>query len=136
MSDRWATLTDAPLSCYDCGHSYWYVGDEPHDGRCPRCGSRLVSPAGDLRIVNTQPVGAEADTTGVQLVGRDDSGRLFQYWLCTDSDERSHCTRIDICGNRVPRGDEGGYASEFFPPAVRDAAAEAGVVVPNGRHSE
>ncbi|WP_396611268.1 hypothetical protein ACH9L7_13805 [Haloferax sp. S1W] len=140
MNDPRPVSSDAPLSCYTCGHSYWYVGEEPHDGTCPNCGSRGVSPAGQLKIVNSQPFDTEGDTSGVQLVGRDDSGRLFQYWLRTDEDGETVCTRIDICGSQIggkrSGARQGALPAEFFPSAVRDAAEAAGFPIRKRRHDE
>ncbi|RDZ51325.1 hypothetical protein C5C07_17165 [Haloferax sp. Atlit-4N] len=122
---------EGQLSCYDCDHTYWFLGSGPHDGRCPRCGSQLVSPAGELRIVTSQPdecnVGSSDVTeTGVQLVGREDSGRLFQCRFCMD-DENQVCSRIEVCGHRLPPGADGEWPVEFFQEGVRNAAEAEGV---------
>lgn len=129
----WTSRQDdeGKLSCYDCGHTYWFLGSGSHEGRCPRCDSRLVSPAGELRIMTSQPDDCDNGSghvteSGVQLVGRDDSGRLFQYWFCVD-DENQVCSRIEVCGHRLSLGADGEWPAEFFPVAVRNAAEAEGV---------
>ncbi|SEP02270.1 hypothetical protein SAMN04487948_1116 [Halogranum amylolyticum] len=113
------TETGTSLSCYDCGHAYWYLGKGVHQGECPQCGSRLVTPAGDLRIVTSQSADTD-DPAAVQLTGTDDSGRLFQYWFRTDTDHEAVCTRIDVCGYSLELDPDADWPPELFPPSVGD----------------
>lgn len=119
--------TSRPLSCYDCGHDYWFLGETAHRGQCPRCGSRLVSPAGDLRIVTSQPVDPDEGDAELQLTGTDDSGRLFQYWFRVDDGNRTVCTRIDVCGSSLEPTVDDEWPPALFPPSVEDAAERAGI---------
>lgn len=122
------TETGAPLSCYDCGHAYWYLGKGAHQGQCPQCDSRLVTPAGDLRIVTSQSTNTD-DSAAVQLTGTDDSGRLFQYWFRTDADHGVTCTRVAVCGYALELGLDDGWPRELFPSSLQDAVEQAGLVL-------
>jgi hypothetical protein len=114
-----------PLSCYDCGHDYWFLGETAHRGQCPRCGSRLVTPAGDLRIVTSQPVDTDEGDAALRLTGTDDSTRLFQYWFRADDEDETTCTRIDVCGYSLEPTRDDGWPPALFPPSVKDAAERA-----------
>jgi len=39
--------------CFACDTEYGYLGTTPHGGSCPACGSSIVTPAGELGVVDT-----------------------------------------------------------------------------------
>ena len=85
------------IRCYDCGHSYDYLGPSSHPGRCPACDAPGVSPAGELTRVGplTPLVVGPGDSTH-RIDATDDSGRSFCYWLSTIDDHRVQLVRVGV----------------------------------------
>lgn len=128
MNSGLGSESSRPLSCYNCGHNYWFLGKNRHPGQCPRCRSRLVTPASEIRIITSQTADADGDAV-VQLTGTDDSGRLFQYWFRTEPGHEAVCTRVDVCGDSLSLDVDGDWPLELFSPSVEDAAERAGLSI-------
>ncbi|MWV38516.1 hypothetical protein GRS80_01625 [Natrialba sp. INN-245] len=100
------TDTESPrLRCYECGCQYGYLGSNPHPGRCPSCGSRCVSPAGELVVINVEKW---QNATG-----------LSKIWVET-IDERDRQFRFEI----VAAGSEGKVVTVTVGDAVLDPAMD------------
>lgn len=68
------------IQVYACGHSYWYIGEGVHLGRCPKCDSYCVSPAGELSILASTVATTQTDTDVIVLaIDQRRRHYLYQY---------------------------------------------------------
>lgn len=72
------TKPKGQVQCFNCDHSYSYIGAEPHRGQCPRCGEEWVSPAGEL-TTSSGGMLLVGDRPQVEVVATDATGRDFRY---------------------------------------------------------
>lgn len=102
--------TPADLRCYECAHEYVHLGDGDHPGRCPRCRSRAVSPAGRLEVA-----------TVVESHSADGSSPLTV--LATDETYRSFLVELESAGGRLAvdlvQIEEVAFSGESLPTASR-----------------
>lgn len=81
--ERLAEALRAEIDCYACGLGYQHLGDGVHEGRCPRCHSSAVSPAGPLNVLGVD-VDPELASEGVDVVtvdARDRGGREYRFMV-------------------------------------------------------
>lgn len=78
-----STKSKGQVCCFTCGHEYSYIGTDPHDGRCPRCGSQTVSPAGELTTCSSRIV-LVGDRLHIEVVATDATDRSFRYRFATN----------------------------------------------------
>lgn len=71
------------LRCYACGQRYGYLGREPHPGRCPRCDSHCVSPAGRVSALAALDVDSSSDPAETTVVAIDERRRHYLYHFAT-----------------------------------------------------
>lgn len=120
-------MSGSGIRCYACGHAYDYLGRQPHPGRCPRCKSHCVSPAGALTTLATVDVAASSDPADLTVVTIDDRRRHFLYHVRI-RDHSAELVALQVDGHVVQ---ESNTESKLpVPPAVRRALA------PNQRGSE
>ena len=95
------------ISCYICDRETSYIGSEPHPGTCPQCGSRAVSPAGEIDLDEPEAIIIEGDKVLTEemfrVQGTDASDREFQFWFIEDDTEPA-LMRLSIDGASVPVG--------------------------------
>lgn len=72
-------MTIAPLDCLQCGAEYAYIGVGPHNATCPDCGSRCVSPVGELRIADTDYWAVPNGTGELRVCAVDEHERSFEF---------------------------------------------------------
>jgi len=87
------------IQCYACGHSYWYIGKEVHLGRCPKCDSYCVSPAGELSIVGSNAA-TEQSITELIVLAIDQRRRHYLY-QCVDNEDGCKLTALHVEGHIV-----------------------------------
>lgn len=68
------------LRCFQCGHTYDYLGDGVHPGSCPQCEGRVVSFAGEPRAV--APRTGTGDSASRRL------SPLFKVTVCDATDRQ------------------------------------------------
>jgi ribosomal protein S27E len=92
--ERPSTAASNEIRCYDCDNEYAYIGDGPHPGVCPACGSLGVSPAGDLQVMDIQSVSHvdEADIDRFYRIrcldeSAQDGNRVFDYHVELSGDQ-------------------------------------------------
>ncbi|MEM4782613.1 MAG: hypothetical protein QXG03_13765 [Halalkalicoccus sp.] len=93
------TGAQRPL-CYACGHEYVYLGRGHHPGRCPRCSSGCVSPAGELAVVATVDVSPPSEPPRVTVLAIDDRHRQFLYHFGS-GDEPADLVALQVEGQLV-----------------------------------
>lgn len=69
------------LRCFECGHGYGYIGDDPHPARCPACRSSLVPPAGSLAIFDQSTWKSANGLSKLRISAVDEHGRLFEFGI-------------------------------------------------------
>ncbi|ELZ96606.1 hypothetical protein [Haloferax sulfurifontis] len=97
--------TGPAITCYGCGSRYAFLGSGHHGGQCPDCGSRAVSPAGDLQFAKSEDVTDEskADTGDrvIHVVATDETDRHFDWWVVTGGEE-AMVVRVLVDDEPVP----------------------------------
>lgn len=124
-------LCSPPLTCFDCGHEYWFMGTDPHHpAACASCGSRAVSFAGSVRVTDTQVDDRFADESAgietVQVVAEDASTRPIVFTLQADADSRTAVVRAVRLGTARVAPDHEHWSEGLLPDAVVSAVEEAG----------
>ena len=62
-----------------------------------------------------------AVSTELILVGRDATGRLFQYWITLDSHHKATAVQLDICTDSITYDSSNPVPNELVPPSVEQA---------------
>ena len=86
----------ADIRCFECDHSYAYLGDGTHPGQCPRCRSRAVSPAGRFESAAVVEAPPTDDPPRLTVVGTDETYRTFLLELECDDNRRVTVTLVQI----------------------------------------
>jgi DNA-directed RNA polymerase subunit RPC12/RpoP len=73
--------TDRPLRCFSCDNRYDYLGRGAHPGRCPACGSRVVTPAEPVALSTVESVRPAGERPVVHATGEDATGRSLRVYL-------------------------------------------------------
>ncbi|WP_138005358.1 hypothetical protein [Halalkalirubrum salinum] len=94
-------MTRTNLVCLSCMTTYGYIGDGPHPGSCPECGSRCVPPAGELIIRGNTTWRAPNGLATARVYAYDECGRPFEFELSAHND-RGTLTGVKIDGIEVP----------------------------------
>lgn len=122
-----AVSPNGDIRCYECDHEYQYLGDGPHPGGCPECGSRAVSPSGMLRFgtpMGSTPATGHTDVDElVKLIATDATDRVFIYrFALLESGARrvARLVRIEVCG-RVIHPTTAGGTILLTPDPVQEA---------------
>lgn len=97
---RLAQALKATLDCYACGHGYTFVGAGAHPGRCERCESQAVSPAGVLDVSLADVDRNYDGTETVVFDARDESDREYAF-VVEVGDGTPELETVEIAGKRV-----------------------------------
>jgi hypothetical protein len=115
------------LRCFACDHSYRYLGEGHHPGRCPRCDSTCVTPAGELTVLTSVDV-PSVDRPGATVLAIDERYRHFLYHF-ERVGEAAELAGLQVDGH-VVRPDDG-PRSIPVPAAVRsELTASTGTLPP------
>ena len=87
------------IQCYACGHSYWYIGKGVHLGRCPKCDSYCVSPAGKLSTVGSNAA-TKQSITELIVLAIDQRHRHYLY-QCVHNEDGCKLTALHVEGHIV-----------------------------------
>lgn len=87
--------------CFACGTEYGYLGTTPHEGSCPTCGSSVVTPAGDLTIVDTTTWESANGLSTIRVTATDDQSRCFEFVIAARR-AQGKLVRLAIDGVTVP----------------------------------
>lgn len=127
-------MSDRPqhCTCYECAHTYGFLGAEPHPGICPACGSRAVSFSGQVELVDSDDVdGDERDEVAdlglvnvVHVWGRDATDRPLSWHIDLIGTCQQPTLRHVRIGDRrvLPRAEC--WSDDLVPDVVRDAVRE------------
>lgn len=128
MSTTHTTMPDAQpeiITCFDCRTRYGYLGTDAHPGVCPDCGSRAVSFAGHVEIV--EPDADPSDTVDVDLANvlrlraTDATDRHLGFHVdLVGVDRRPTLRHIRIADRRILPNDSE-WTPALIPPAVERA---------------
>jgi hypothetical protein len=113
------------LQCYRCGTEYTYLGERPHPGQCPACGSSCVPPAGSLTVVNSVHWESANGLAKVWVHSVDERDRPFEFEVAAHG-RRGKLIAIKVDGVSInPQVDE---ILETLPPAVRAEIEMQGII--------
>ncbi|MFC6734043.1 hypothetical protein [Haladaptatus sp. DYSN1] len=118
------------IQCFDCDHTYLYIGADSHPGICNECGSRCVSLSGEavIETVETHEPLVESFDTYLDVRVSDATDRLFHYMFSVQEDR---IARLDlICVGESELRRETGWPDELLPSVVVDAVSDAGYAIP------
>ena len=109
------------LRCYECGHRYRYLGRGLHHGRCPRCSSHCVPPAGEVTVLAQLDGSADRERPAVTVLAIDERCRHFRYRV-RRTEEPLELETLEVDGQIVRP-----TAKEETPPipgAIREHVSE------------
>ena len=115
-------MPEPTTTCLDCGHQYTVLGST--SGVCPECGSRAVTPIGDVALddvttLNHYSGGDPLD--GVHKVTvADDTERSIVYWV-TEVNSVLRVTQIRLSGrdHEAANSWPGDPDSDWLPISLR-----------------
>ena len=107
--------------CFACGTEYGYLGTTPHGGSCPACGSSIVTPAGELGVVDTTTWESGNSLSTVHVTAVDARSRRFEFVVAARRGQ-GELIRLAIDGMAVPTDVVGSV-----PSAVATRVTEYGI---------
>lgn len=131
-------VTNSAITCYDCGETYAYLGEEPHPGTCHHCGADAVDPAGELTYQRCDALEVatttQTTTSTMRIVATDARDREFEYWLHVDDPTAATAAEAEAGAEGESTETEGGareavlwrvYADgvQLVPPRVAGTPA-------------
>ena len=87
--------------CFACQTDYVYLGTTPHEGSCPACGSSLVTPAGELSVVDTTAWESANTLSTIHVTAVDARSRRFEFVVAARRG-RGELVCLAIDGMAVP----------------------------------
>lgn len=87
--------------CFECDTDYGYLGTTPHEGSCPVCGSSVVTPAGELSVVDTTAWESANSLSMIHVTAVDVRARRFEFVVAARRD-RGKLVCLAIDGTEVP----------------------------------